>query len=346
MSAPAPPLRFLTVVVGGWVCARAAVLAPDWLTEEVKASEPPLPRARLLPLPAIAPAPKAANTPLLAPSVATVALAVGRIAPEEPSATPAPALALSFTSGQLAVVPAAPAPEFEKAAVMDVTPSATVEAPFEQPQPIAAALAQQSPALAVSGWGIVREGGGSDLATGGVLGGSQIGARATYRVTQSLALSGRVSAPLKGDGAELGVGIEWQPVAGVPVKLLAERRQAIGDEGRSAFAVLAHGGVSGVKVAGAVTADAYVQAGVVGARERDMFVDGAAKVSLPVSNEVSVGAGAWGAAQPGVSRLDVGPHVTLTLPGAKVKVSAEFRVRIAGDAEPGTGPAITLATDF
>jgi hypothetical protein len=334
-----PPLRFVGVVVGGWVCARAAVLAPDLLTEEVRANEsapaaePAFAEAEVVPAPEGSP-PAAILPVLQRPSSGL------RILEASKEKAQRIRLAVSTTTGRLAVVPPIEPP------ASPLPPEAPPS--IEPAQPIAAALDAQPSRLSVSGWALVREGSGRQLAAGGVLGGSQAGVRATYRLERSLALSARLSSPLQGDGAEAALGVEWQPVPEVPVKLLAERRQAIGEEGRSAFAVMAHGGVSKVRVAGPVEMDAYAQAGVVGARERDGFVDGAVKLGVPVGSGVSVGAGAWGAAQPGVSRLDVGPQVTVELPGGGInlRVSAEWRVRVAGDAEPGSGPALTVGTGF
>jgi hypothetical protein len=204
-------------------------------------------------------------------------------------------------------------------------------------------------------WAFVRQGDAQSLAAGGTLGGSQLGARFAYRINgnpqRPLALNLRLSSPLRSrKGAEAALGLEWKPVAAVPVRLLAERRQALGDEGRSAFALLAYGGVSDLKALGPLRVSAYAQAGVVGVRSRDLFADGAAVIALPLDEggRMSLGAGAWAAAQPGVSRLDVGPSVRLRLPvqGRSVSVSADWRIRAAGDAAPGSGPALTVATDF
>lgn len=114
------------------------------------------------------------------------------------------------------------------------------------------------------------------------------------------------------------------------------------------FALLGHGGVSDRSLLGALRLDVYGQAGIVGARARDRFADGAVRIGLPVDRRLRVGGGIWGAAQPGAARLDVGPHVSLRLPAerAQIWIAADWRVRIAGDAEPGSGPALTLATDF
>ena len=201
----------------------------------------------------------------------------------------------------------------------------------------------------ISAWALVRSGDGPQLAPGGTLGGSQTGARITFRLRERFLLSGRVSMPLgRAAGAEAALGIEWQPFRAVPIRMLAERRQAVGRDGRSAFALLAHGGVSDRRVIGPVLLDAYAQAGLVGARSRDAFIDGAARVAVPVADGFSLGVGAWGAAQPGASRLDLGPQLSWRLPALdeKVRLSADWRVRVAGDARPGSGPAFTLSTDF
>jgi hypothetical protein len=199
-----------------------------------------------------------------------------------------------------------------------------------------------------SGWSFFRAGEGASLAPGGTLGGSQAGARLTYRVGGGLAVAARGYAPLRRrSGAEAAVGLEWKPLKGVPVRLLAERRQALGSDGRSAFGLTAHGGLSEVPV-GRFRIDAYGQAGMVGAASRDLFADGMVRAALPVGGRARVGAGAWAAAQPGVSRIDIGPHASLRLPvgGKTVTVAADWRLRLSGNARPGSGPSLTLATDF
>jgi hypothetical protein len=63
---------------------------------------------------------------------------------------------------------------------------------------------------------------------------------------------------------------------------------------------------------------------------------------------MSLGVALSGGAQPGVSRLDIGPQlqIRLPLPQGGARLSVEWRERIAGDAKPGSGLAITLAADF
>ncbi len=223
------------------------------------------------------------------------------------------------------------------------------------PGSIAAAV-RDSPRLTGSLWMLARGGGTAAVATNGLLGGSQAGARLLYRLAgdaaQPLSLSARLSGPLRSAGAEAAVGVEWKPIAGVPLRILAERRQRVSGQGRSAFALLAHGGLSDRAVTGGLRLDAYAQAGVVGMRRRDLFADGGGTLVRPLGSEgtagVALGAGAWGGAQPGASRLDVGPRLTAALGSAPVRarVSLDWRFRVAGGAEPSSGPSLTIGTDF
>lgn len=184
-----------------------------------------------------------------------------------------------------------------------------------------------------------------------MLGGSQAGARVTYRVAggsaRPLGASFRIYAPLDNNrGAEASAGLDWKPLAALPVHLLAERRQKLGREGRSAFSATAYGGVSDEK-AGPLQIDAYGQAGMVGLNSRDLFVDGSLKVGLPLGRG-KIGAGMWGAAQPNVSRVDIGPQASLRLPigDAAVTIAVDWRLRVVGNARPKDGLSLTLSTDF
>ena len=68
-------------------------------------------------------------------------------------------------------------------------------------------------------------------------------------------------------------------------------------------------------------------------------------VTRPVVRRVSLGAGIWGGMQPGVSRLDVGPRLSIKVRN-NMKVHVDWRQRVAGNAQPGSGAALTLAGDF
>jgi hypothetical protein len=326
---PSPPVRFLAITVGGWVCLRAALLTPGWL------QDPPNHRRALPQRPPVVTSTPSTAAPMIVPVAAHNP--AWRHVPEGPTSRrrfsirpPAPLL-----------VPAAPA-----APKSPPPPARLASAPAPAP-----ALPITAPRWSVSAWLFVREGDGGSILPGGTLGGSQAGARIGYRINRDasrpISLSGRLYAPLDNAGAaEFGAGLDWKPLAGLPLHLLAERRQALGKDGRSAFALIAYGGVSDEPI-GPLRLDAYAQAGLVGIRSRDMFVDGSARVGIPIG-PARLGAGAWGAAQPGVARLDAGPHVSVRLPvkGANILVGVDWRLRVAGEAAPRSGPALTLATDF
>ena len=112
------------------------------------------------------------------------------------------------------------------------------------------------------------------------------------------------------------------------------------------------GGFEQVRLPMEVTARAYGQAGYVGGDFATPFADGALVAERRAvtfdSGGLSLGAGAWGGAQKGASRVDVGPAVTLNLSagGAPVRLEADYRVRVAGNAAPGNGGVLTLSTGF
>ena len=343
MSAAAP-LRFLALVLGGWIAVRAAMLAPGWWPASETAAAPQV-------APTHQPPALAAISRQAAPQTANMP----PFLPHPPNRHPGESRGLRAKDRSLSP----PDPGFRRddervgwapALLQASNPVGTeLSIPPILP-PMAAPHRTSFPSRwSISAWALVRNGDGPQLAPGGTLGGSQAGARITYRLRERLLLSGRVSTPLaRAAGAETALGIEWRPIRAVPVRLLAERRQAVGRDGRSAFALLAHGGISDRPIVGPVLLDAYAQAGLVGARSRDAFIDGAARLGVPVADGLSLGVGAWGAAQPGASRLDLGPQLSWRPPalGEKVRIAADWRVRIVGDARPGSGPALTLSTDF
>jgi hypothetical protein len=91
--------------------------------------------------------------------------------------------------------------------------------------------------------------------------------------------------------------------------------------------------------------DTYLQGGVVGIHSRDKFIDGGLTLTRPVYKQFSAGFGVWGGAQPGVYRVDAGPRVSMRVRN-NIRVHFDWRQRLAGNAAPGSGPAVTLAGDF
>lgn len=201
----------------------------------------------------------------------------------------------------------------------------------------------------LSSWAMLRSRPGpSTLAANGMLGGSQAGARLLYRFDPRLAVSVRSTAALQSRerGMEIAAGLRAQPLRSLPVAFTIERRQWVGKGmGQSNFALFAEGGLWGKPLPFNMTLDGYLQAGVVGIRDRAWFVDGSATATRPVWRNLSAGVGVWGGAQQGLKRLDAGPRLTMQM-GRGMRIHADYRAKILGNAEPGSGGVVTLAGDF
>ena len=141
--------------------------------------------------------------------------------------------------------------------------------------------------------------------------------------------------------------IRVTPIPSIPFSITAQRRQAIGkfSTGRSDFALFAEGGVYQQPLGWNLLLDGYAQAGVVGVRSRDMFADGGVTISRPVYDRFSAGFGIWGGYQPGLYRVDAGPRVSMRV-RHNVSLHLDWRQRLAGTAQPGSGPALTLGANF
>lgn len=358
-----PPIRFLALVVGGWTAARVIALLP--MAEANPVARPPTEMSAVdrpvavVRIPAMLGRTRSTFNKLVSLSAAqapgrlegeSIVQRVAQAAPSLIIGEPEPAVLEKFYFPRSRAAALASTAE-----AMPVMTSAAPPGrmPGALPDSIAAPV-RASPRLTGSLWMLARGGGTAAVATNGLVGGSQAGARLLYRVAgdpaRPLSLSTRLSGPLRRSDAEAALGVEWQPVAGLPVRFLAERRQRVSGEGRSAFALLAHGGLSDRPVAGGLRLDAYAQAGVVGVRRRDLFADGGVTLVRPLGLDgtagVALGAGVWGGAQPGAYRLDVGPRLTATLGSARARVSLDWRLRVAGGAAPSSGPSLTIGTDF
>jgi hypothetical protein len=137
------------------------------------------------------------------------------------------------------------------------------------------------------------------------------------------------------------------PFPSIPVSLTAERRQRVGrfSTGRSDFALFLEGGLYRKPVGWGVLLDGYAQAGVVGHRTRDIFADGGFTLLRPIYGRFSVGLGAWGGYQRDLYRIDAGPRLSMRVRD-NIRLDLDWRQRLAGTAEPRSGPALTLAADF
>ena len=112
-------------------------------------------------------------------------------------------------------------------------------------------------------------------------------------------------------------------------------------------------GLNPLPIAAGFRLEAYAQGGAIlrGGRT-EAFGDGALRLARPVASIghaiLDVGAGAWAAGQRGATRVDVGPSLGLRLPvaGRDVRLSVDWRQRVAGRASPNSGPALSIGSDF
>jgi hypothetical protein len=366
-----PSLRFLAVAVIGWAGFRAATLgalpgAEIFRIGHGEAKPPPIIATQFPPIEPIAPAsgdsaslnlrragfpyPQAPMTPAAQRTIVVpVYYPVGAAAPPVPSRL---AYALPEPRRQLfAAVPALDEWPLSRIAAASMPPlRSSVVAPA---QSIPAALKRSGiDRVQLTAWALLRAqsagtAGTQSFASGGSLGASQAGARLTYNFTRQVAATLRSTSTVGRRGGEVAAGVRIQPVAGIPLWIDAERRQRIGrfGGGRNAFALFFEAGVYERPMPLHFTLDSYLQGGVVGLRSRDGFVDGALTLTRPVYRQFSAGLGVWGGAQPGVYRVDVGPRLTMRV-RRNLKVHVDWRQRLAGNAAPGSGPAVTLAGDF
>ncbi|PCD04013.1 hypothetical protein COC42_06785 [Sphingomonas spermidinifaciens] len=342
------PLRFLVAVLSGWAALRVAILLPEAAELSglvVAEAAPASPSIASLPprmlgdwagLPPSSKSRAAPRIPAQSEVAANAAPPIGR------SVALALIARVGFGEPQRRAQPTLGAPYLPAARSAGRAP----------PRPFAAA-----PRLSGSGWLALRDGdggGGQSLGPGGQLGGSQGGVRLRYALgaARTLALSARFSAPLEGPGHEAALGLEWRP-HGVPVALIAEQRIGI-DGTPGGPALLAVGGLAPRPIVAGFNLEGYAQAGgVLRGGSAQPFADGALRLAAPVANagragEVTLGLGAWGGAQRDAQRLDTGPSAAIALPigDRRLRLTLDWRQRVAGRARPGSGLALTLGSDF
>ena len=210
-------------------------------------------------------------------------------------------------------------------------------------------------------WLVLRQGESRLAVTGSALpiyGGSQAGAVVRFdfapdsQVHPSVFLRAAqaLGAGRKGD---LAVGLSMRPAPGLPVTAHAElridRRSGTVEARPAAFVTT---GVDDAPIAFDLTARGYAEAGYVGGRDATPFADGSLIAEHPLSraseHKLAAGAGAWGGAQRGARRLDLGPtgSMKFRLGNGMARVSVDYRLRVAGNAAPARSGALTLSAGF
>ena len=218
----------------------------------------------------------------------------------------------------------------------------------------------------IDAYSLIRSGGGGFVSDRPLLGGGQSGVRLGYTpgplARRPIELFGRLAIAhdwldLKGRSGQGAVGAAWMPLGRDGPTVGAERLIAIGREGRDAWAIRVSGGAwhaADAKLP--IDLSAYAEAGVVGASSRDGFAGAQGLALYPVAaregTRIGLGGGVWGSVQDGggrtASRLEFGPGAQLSqrIGKATIELRGEYRFRVAGDAAPGSGPALTVATRF
>lgn len=216
------------------------------------------------------------------------------------------------------------------------------------------------------GWLLLRGGDQAPALSPGAAayGGSQAGGVLRYDLAPARALPPqaylRVATALGAQArqSEAALGLMVRPARRLPVALLGELRlQQQGGITRSRPVVIAVTQLPPQRLPLDAEAEAYAQGGWAGGRDATPFFDLAATLQRPVihplrGTRISAGGGVWSGGQRGAERLDLGLRIemrTMLGPSPRpigVRVGVDWRFRVAGRAEPGSGPALTVAAGF
>lgn len=209
------------------------------------------------------------------------------------------------------------------------------------------------------GWFLWRKDSNSAAALPGTTsyGASQAGAVLRYRLSHESALRPRahlrVTSAMDNADSEVATGIGIQPLPEVPLEILAEGRLGtFSGDTQVRPAIIGVFGPPMQSLPLDLTAEVYAQGGYVGGTDATAFVDGQMRVTRAIDigrTQVQAGAGVWGGAQEGVERVDAGPTLSVTTPVSDkifARISIDWRERVRGDAEPGSGPVVTLSAGF
>ena len=216
-------------------------------------------------------------------------------------------------------------------------------------------------------WLLLRPGGAGVVGGGpgsSSYGASQAGAVVRYRLDpdsdhRPAAYLRATQAFAAGNERELSAGLAARPVPSIPIAVHSEVRltQADGGGGSVRPAAFAVTDLPPVNLGNRVEARGHAAAGYVGGDFATTFVDGQARVDRELArfdlgtvhaSTIHAGAGAWGGAQKGAARLDVGPaaRLEIAIGETSARLAVDYRVRVAGQSAPGSGIAVTLATGF
>lgn len=344
-------LVMLAVLMGSWGVARWIMLAESGDGPRVS------PIAHMSPMP-------------VEFRKARVGAPVARVGPARQTA-----MSRASPAGRLALVSPASAPEQADIAIAPPTALASQPVPeaYEPAAPADIGLwalaggsaSPDSPArgrLSGDGWLLLRSvaGVGSGAAHGGLAryGASQIGSVMRYRVsgsTRPLNVYLRSSSALGADEADVATGFDLRLLRSLPARLFVEMR--LSRSGATSLISPGWGMVVSLpeqRLAGGWKANAYASTGRLIGQETMSYADLQLRLDRPILVSGSEdarfrgGIGLWAAGQTGAARLDIGPQISRTTPSGPgyLRIEADWRWRIGGNALPGSGPALAIGAGF
>lgn len=263
------------------------------------------------------------------------------------------------------LVPASLLRQFNHALAAPRPSERAAQAVAEPDAALSAIPIKDDPRWSGDNWLLMRAGSGAAAQAPGAAsyGASQAGAVVRYRLGRGdlhesygyLRTSLAINAP--GKDKEVALGFGFRPLRRVPLRVLAEAR--LQDTKGSAMQVRPVATMvtelAPQRLPLGLTAEAYGQAGYAGGRGATAFYDVQAVVerALPGvggrNRDLRLGAGLWSGGQEGAVRLDVGPRASFRIDLGDVspaRVALDWRFRVAGNARPGSGPAVTVASSF
>lgn len=377
------PLRVLVLMALaglGWLASRVPAVIAQY--DAVVAANMPPELRRAVPMLAVADGPSpvvvAQAMPLASPIRPAVAPAVRRqgmvspIVAAVPAAPwPEPSVAVSAQTVSPAGI-AAPIPGFDlataayerlaagdrRAADAMFTAALAAAAGHDVPQAVDWDRTRRQLRRRWSGdvYSLLRDTGLAGPTASPVLGGGQSGASLFYKLDplarRPAAVFGRVYAAhdsasgIDPATAQAAVGLRWQLRPGVSVA--AERLIALGAATSGDWNLRVAAG--GARRLGRIDLDGYGEAGARG--NGDLYAGGEAHARLPIGQmgpvQLAAGPGLWASVQAAgstVGRVDAGAGIKAQLPAGLV-VSGDWRWRVAGNAAPGSGPAVTIGMAF
>ena len=353
----------------------ARLVAAGWGPDGPGRAPPPAPAPTVIALPAAPPlpdpAPPAAAFYILPPMGAAPAPAA--LAPAPEAGAPPPLAAA-----------AAPAPSEAEAVALATSAYAALRngQRAEAARDLSAALALAPDAPQAKGWAadlkaltrhwrfglyafLRDQSGGDPLSAAPLLGGSQTGSIVGYtvnplgrrRVTAfaRLTTGSDASGAIDPETSEAALGVRLDPFARLPVHVAIERRFALGSWAVNAWAARIAGGTQGQARIGRLPLDwdAYGEGGIVDFADPQPYVGAQGRLLTPILHmgrlQLDGGAGAWGSAQDAFvtsHQFDLGPTLRFRHDRWPVSAALDYRFRVIGNAQPGSGVAFTLAGEF